>query len=279
MFYISLPNFYSNYSFNNFFKRYISNPNNSKKLIAKFQIEYVYGAFPWSYWNGGHNTHIGQAVLTPQMNDIITHSASPVRLDYSNIYIKEHDLYDVHENATLKQLFDTGGIYEISNEILMNYITTQNKNMKYIISNNSQILNLFSEQSINNYILNDQIELINIDNISELNLDEIINKNKIEININDCQQCDNIQKLQCNLSEHTNIYNLSSKTIYPTCSQSCTIIDFYDELKPYLKKGIVHFKINTNKYNLQDFNFKIITSFIKPEYVGECLIKYYESIR
>lgn len=36
-------------------------------LITKFNIEYVHGAFPWSLWNGGVNSHTGEAVLTPEM--------------------------------------------------------------------------------------------------------------------------------------------------------------------------------------------------------------------
>jgi hypothetical protein len=59
MFYISLPYLCKNYKFNWFFKEYVEDcsKTSNSKLIAPFNIEYVYGSFPWSFWNGGINNH------------------------------------------------------------------------------------------------------------------------------------------------------------------------------------------------------------------------------
>ena len=120
--------------------------------MAKFNIEYVYGAFPWSLWNGGYNIHVGNAVLSTEMNSLLNWASIPLRIDASNINLIENDYFDIHENATLKAVNGTNTAYEISSTELMDYISEHNLNNKFIISNNAQIIHPFSEQILNIFI-------------------------------------------------------------------------------------------------------------------------------
>lgn len=212
--------------------------------------------------------------MTPEMQKFITDFTNLIRLDESNIYLKEKDYDDIHENMILNLVLNTGAVCEISNLEVMNYILSQYPYTNFVISNNAQILNLFNEEQINELSDNKNIQLISVSNLEDFDLSLIKNKTKIEVIIDDCQNCSCISRLQCNTFEHMNIYNFSEKTIYPKCLKSTVINNYYEKLKPYLQLGIRHFKINTNENNLQNFNIKIIQSFIKPEYIGECLSEY-----
>lgn len=216
--------------------------------------------------------------MHPDMQKFIINFNNFIRLDESNIYLKEKDYEDIHENTTLNLVLNTGAVCEVSTMETMNNILSKYPYTNFIISNNAQILELFNEEQINNFIKNNKIQLISISNIEEFDLSIIQDKNKIEVIIDDCNNCSCISRLQCNTIEHMNIYNFSEKTIYPNCSKSISINNYYEKIKPYLQQGIKHFKINTNDINLQNFNIKLIQSFIKPEYVGECLIEYFKYI-
>ncbi|MGN1342696.1 MAG: hypothetical protein ACI4VL_05750 [Bacilli bacterium] len=71
------------------------------------------------------------------MEMVFNTSENAIRIDWSNCFLNEEDFYDIHENATLKLLSNTGGACEISNLDLMNYINQFDKNIRFIISNNS----------------------------------------------------------------------------------------------------------------------------------------------
>ena len=268
MFYISLPFFYQNYKFNNFFKHYVS--RNKEKLVDNFSIEYFYGAFPWSYWSGGINPHSGKAVLLPEIEYIINTSAASIRLDQSNCFLTEKDYLDIHENVILNQLFNTGGVCEISDLNLMNYITQLNDNIKFIISNHSEIIQPFTDEIINIFINQDNIELISMNNILDSN-----QKNKIELVIGNCK-CPKEKLCECIYQEQLNTYTFSGRSVLYKCPFHQNIKNYYDEIYPLYKQGYTHFKINpqSNYLDLNAFNQKIILSFIKPEYIGECLIEY-----
>lgn len=275
MFYISLPFFYENYQFNNFFKDYIN--SNRTKLIANFNIEYAYGSFPWSYWNGGMNNNRGEAVLAADMQLNIYQSSIPIRIDSSNIYLQESDYLDIHQNAILRIANGTNTVYEISNLNLMDYIMKYNLNNKFIISNNAQLIHEFNTDIIKVFQEQEEIELINIGyNLNQLDFSKISNKNKLEISIGYCTNCS--EHLKCSSQEQKNIYNFSKQSFYTNCFNECKINNYYEIIEFYLKQGINHFKITTNPNNLKEFNIKIINSFIKPEYQGECINEYYRRI-
>ncbi len=284
MFYISLPYFYKNYKFNQYFKKYIDNARlySMDKLIADFSIDYVYGSFPWSLWNGHINNHQGLAVLNEEMKNIISNSDTPLRIDASNIFLSQTDYYDVHENATLKLLNGVNVAYEISSIDLMDYILTQNPYNKFIISNNIQFTQPLNSQVINIFSKEHNIEFINLGYNpfikDTIDLAQIDNKNKLEVSIGHCQSCLSSKQLSCTQEEQKNIYLYSKHSAFLNCPYECNVRNYYNEIKPYVQQGIHHFKIVTNPSNLEDFNLSIIRSFIKPEYQGECINGYYREI-
>ena len=284
MFYISLPYFYKNYKFNQYFKKYIDNARlySTDKLITDFSIDYVYGSFPWSLWNGHINNHQGLAVLNEEMKNIISNSNAPLRIDASNIFLSQTDYYDVHENATLKLLNGANVAYEISSINLMDYILTQNPYNKFIISDNIQFTQPFNPQIINLFSKEHNIEFINlgynpfIEDI--IDLAQLDNKNKLEVSIGHCQSCLRSKQLSCAQDEQKNIYLYSKHSVFSDCPYKYNVKNYYNEIKPYIQQGIHHFKIVTNSSNLEDFNLSIIRSFVKPEYQGECINGYYREI-
>lgn len=276
MFYISLPFFYENYQFNNFFKEYVS--NNQSKLITKFNIEYVYGAFPWSLWNGGNNTHTGKIMLTKEMINFCNILNTPLRIDASNINLINTDYYDIHENAILKIINGINTSYEISIIELMNYISQYNLNNKFVISNNAQIIHPFNEEIINTFINQSSIDLVNIGYNLNYDTSLISNISKLEISIGYCGNCSSQKQLSCSLNEQSNIYNYSGKSNFINCSYQNKIENYYQILLPFYKQGIKHFKITTGLNDLKQFNLSIIKSFIKPEFQGECMREYYKTI-
>lgn len=286
MFYISLPYFYENYKFNNFFKDYIHKQNTSKNstLITKFNIEYVYGSFPWSYWNGGINNHQGTAALAFNMQQIIYQSFIPIRLDISNTYLNNLNYFDTHENSILRIANGTNTFYEISDLNLMSYIKNYNLNNKFIISNNAQLIHEFNTDILNVFQEQPEIDLINIgynpfDHLKDnIDFSQIKDKNKLEISIGYCQDCSFQRCMRCSSEEQKNIYNFSKQSFFINCPNEYKINNYYNEIEPYLKQGIKHFKIITTPKDLNNFNIKIIKSFVKPEHQGECINEYYQRI-
>lgn len=272
MFYISLPYFYENKKFNDFFKDYIQDCPDA--IIDKFSIEYCYGAFPWSLWNGGINNHKGEAVLMPEMESVFNTTNSAMRIDCSNYLLQPMDYFDIHENAILKLLSNTGGVCEISDLQLMDYVNNFDKNIRFIISNNAQLTHLFSEEILNAFAEQDNIEFITVNNIEAFNTANL-NKKKIELSIGQCLNCSHEQFLTCCQAENNSIYNFSGLSAFHNCAKAIPISNYYLLLKPWYQKGFTHFKIMPPmNLLLEEFNQILITSFIKPEYIGECLIEY-----
>lgn len=273
MFYIRLPYFYQNYKFNTFFKNYIT--AHSESLAMKFSINYCYGAFPWSIWNGGHNVHTEEAVLVPQMQDLFLQTNTPICIDWSNTLLQEQDIYDIHENATLRTLKYTGSACEVSDLAYMNYIQTQDKTLKIIISDKAQVFAPFNESIINTFCEQESIELININSLNGYDISKLSNKAKIEITVGCCSKCPINTQLQCALLEQNNIYNYDGNSIYLNCKNIQKPINYLDAIMPMLHQGITHFKLETSLNNLNEFNLSLLTSFIKPECLGEYLSEYY----
>lgn len=279
MFYISLPFFYENYKFNNFFKNYVNQEikKTSSKLIDKFNIAYVHGSFPWSLWSG-YNTCQGPAVYTSQMLPHITTSQSIIRLDCSNIFLQQQDFYDIHQNAILKTIIMNNHAYEISSFNLMKYISEQNINSNFIISNNAFSSYKLNESNLNLLCEQSNIDLINIGTDLSIDLSKIKHKQKIEIDITSCNICPYEKYQQCKINEQKSNYNFSQYSILQSCSYKKELINYYDLIQFYYKQGIQYFKINSYTTDLQQFNINIIKSFIKPEYQGECIDEYYKYI-
>lgn len=263
MFFISLPYFYENQKFNIFFKNYIN--NNQEKLIALFDIDYVHGSFPWSYWNGNINSHDGKMVLLSEMKNIINSYQIPIVIDQSNLLINNNDFYDTYEK-TVDSLINN---CEISNLHLINLISQNtNPNMNFWISNKIQYIEKVTNEDINNIISQGFISFFVTNEDKNYK-----NKNKIRILLNDCFLCQ--QQKECIIKENISIYNFSNISHISECISNTNYEQNYFKLiTPFLQNGYNYFKLDTVKINLETFNKNIIKSFIKPEYIGECLYEY-----
>ena len=151
------------------------------------------------------------------------------------------------------------------------------------ISNNAQLLYAFDSNILNIFQKYQEIELINIgynpfEQLKDIDFSQIQNKNKLEISIGHCQNCSLDKYLECSKSEQKNIYNFSKLSLFTNCQNECKNFNYYNDIKPYLKQGIKHFKIISKPNNLTEFNINIIRSFVKPEYQGECINEYLQRI-
>lgn len=261
MFYISLPYFYQNKKFNQFFSEYVK--KNQNKLKQPFFIDYCYGSFPWSYWNGGKNNNYGQNILFPEMVSIIKNYNMPICIDWSNCFLSEQDFCDIHEKATIKASLDST-YFEISDLMLLKHINKNNLNNKIIFSNSSDIL--YKDISFDNLVQQDYIYLSQNLNTSLIE--------KVEINIGGCYNCPIQVQEECTKIEQASIYSFSEQSKKINCIYSYENKNYYDLILPFLKKGYTHFRINTNYYNLNNFNLLLINSFIKEEFIGDCLNEY-----
>lgn len=269
--YISLPDFYWNKEFNNFFSVYVN--LNKDKLKTDISIEYFYGSFPWSLWNGGYNSNSGAAVLYDEMQRIFSNLNRPVILDCSNINLTDNDLYDRHMNTILSLADNGSNMIEFSDFKVFDYITNLYSNYHFVLSRGAELFNDFDSDIINLILENDKINLINLN----LPIENIQNKNKIELMIgNCCQYCSNKQQLDCIYKEQCNQYNFSEYTNYVNCINSIPNFNYLDQIQHYNKMGYTHFKIMPQQdyTKLQYFNLTLIKNFIKEEYQIDCIKEY-----
>ena len=264
MFYISLPFFYENQKFNNFFKKYIK--NNPDKLIAPFDIDFVHGSFPWCYWNGSINNNKGKILLLSDLSNIIDSSLIPINIDLSNLFLKDKDFFDTYGTIISSMLYNC----EISNFNLLQFISQYiNINMVFSISNKIQFFNNFTIEDIEDIISQDFISFFITDNTDI----DFKNKNKIRISIDNCSLCKN--KQQCIINENISIYNFSQNIVFNNCNQcNNNNNNYYELILPFIQKGYQYFKIDAKNDNLNELNESIVKSFIKPEYIGDCFYEY-----
>jgi hypothetical protein len=147
MIYISLPLLCDNEIFNNTFLNYISIYPDTLKF--PIYIESFYGAFPYSLWNGGNNSNYGTNFLYPEINSLITKNYAPIRIDFSNILLKDTDLYNIHENVILKAFESNGTLIDIGNLNVYNYIKEKYDNYQFILSSNANMIHAYNEDILN----------------------------------------------------------------------------------------------------------------------------------
>lgn len=274
MIYLSLPCFYQNLYFNNFFKNYVL--KNKEKLKINFVIEYVYGAFPWSTWNGGYNSTNFKNVMYQDMEKILSLSNSAIRIDCANCCLDATDYYDRHQNIILDLIKDTSNIIDISDIGLLEYLQNKYPNLEYAFSNNAEIFNKFSIDIINTFLERPDCLLITLNDLKDIDINNINNIRKCELIIGKfCSKCNKEQQLKCIYNENQNQIAFSGSSVYYNCKNSNFNIDYISEIKN--NKQISHFKIATptNLLDLDSFNRNLIMNFIKPEYQFECLSMYY----
>lgn len=274
MIYLSLPLLQDNFYFNNAFQDFILKfPD---KLIMPLQIESIYGAFPYSLWNGGKNSNYGKDLLYKELSDYISKEDSVIRLDCSNIHLNDIDLYDRHQNIILSLLESHGYIIDIADLSIYNYIEENYKNFNYTLSNNANLIHPLNEELINGFLNNEKFLMITLNNLNNINLNQIHQKSKLELLIsNSCHNCSNNIYYQCLSQEQNNQINFSSKSIFQNCPYKENFYNtklLINEINEYRLLGINHFKIATPDIkDINQFNRYIILNLVKPEEVNFCL--------
>lgn len=279
MIYLSLPLLQDNFYFNNALQDFIL--KFSDKLIMPLQIESVYGAFPYSLWNGGKNSNYGKDLLYRELNDYISKEDSVIRLDCSNVYLNSTDLFDRHQNIILSLLESHGYIIDVADLSIYDYIEKNYKNFNYTLSNNANLIHSLNEELINGFLNNEKFLMVTLNNLNNIDLNKINKKSKIELLVNNtCYNCTNY--FQCVSQEQNNQINFSEKSIFENCSYQENFYNtksLINEINQYRLLGITHFKIAMpNIKNINQFNRYIISNLIKPEEIEFC-ISYIESYK
>lgn len=242
MIHLSLPYFYENaefYEHTNDILR--ENRNNFQALNSNFNIEFMYGSFPFSFWNGNINSNYGEVLPTYKhyINFLNKNLLIPIVLDLSNIYLETTDFFDRHLNCILDLFKDNGTYLEISNINFVDIIKEKYPNYKFILSKNA---GLIKDQNIeiNNF------ELIQILPIDDNLLQSLVQKNKYQIIIG--LKNDYLSLIQ---QENLNQISFSEKTNFDFIKNP-KAIEMALEIKKYYEMGFSHFTIDS--YLLQDLN-------------------------
>lgn len=283
MIFLSLPLLYDNLKLNNFFKKFIQAHQNKKVLNDAIVIESTYGSFPYSSWNGDVNNNWGKVL--PTYNDFYFYFnkvETPIRIDCSNIYLLQEDLYDVHQNVILESGDHCGNIIEFSDLGVFNYLKEKYKNYFFVVSKNIDLIHPLDLDIINTFTEQNDFYLFNLPNRfygNEEFLKSLKNKFKIEINIGQRCQCNNTtQEQKCNEQEMHNQIEFSGCSIYQDCifTNSYGSLNLIDEIKKFVDLGFSHFKIETPPISkIKLYNNYLIKNLIKPEYQLEFTNDFY----
>lgn len=267
MIYLSVPYFIENLSFYKAFKIYnIKFPTHQN---IPFQIESIYGSFPYSLWAGAYNSNNGELIFYQEIEKFCdNNNLIPIRFDFTNFNIQKTDIYDCHMNAILNIFKANGSIIDFSQLFLFEYINNKYPNdFSFILS---------SPYNIENYQLlqNNNIKLFSCYYSEELN--KIDTKHNIELIINNkCSKCYIGQQKKCYENEQLLSYNYSAKSSYNLCPN----INFnyfnnqnlLKEIQYFTKLNFSHYKIDfPHIKDLNNFNYYLIHNLIKEEYQNEC---------
>lgn len=249
----SIPLDINNNLFYNISRQQLNNKTVYKKnQLFPFNIDSFYGCLPYSLWNGGINSNVGNLFLYEDIEEFQYNFFSPFRIDCSNIYLNNKDFLNTYMNLILSKFADMGNQIEISNLDLYKYINEKYNLNNFIFSKNADLIYPFDLDIINQFCEKEEIKLISLP--FRLNEDfelltKINDKSKIEINIfNKCNNCES--RKNCDIMEQQNQYNFLSSSIFNiNCSNyNYNINNNFEILKviePFIDIGITHFKIDS----------------------------------
>lgn len=253
MLYFTLPEMVNNLKINTF----LINLHEAKPEYFKYDIQFfsINGNFNYTLWNGEINNNYGKFLKFRQLN-IAKKYNIPVRFNCSNILLINEDFDDEYMNIILMINKNRNGYIELNDFKLMDYIKNKYPQYKFILSFTSK----YTINDINNLL--DQFDLIKLP-IDFINLEQIKNKEKIELIINpncllSCSKYDECDLLE---SQYHNIY--SNKSVKNTCQLNNNNI----------------FNLNTNfkyfSFSQGNFNpYFYINFFIKEEYQYQTIKEY-----
>lgn len=220
-------------------------------------MEFIYGSFPWSYWNGNINSNYGNVLpMYAEFSDCIHDNMVPICFDFSNANLEKFDFFDRHMNTVLDLFKDNGSYIEITNIEFIDLIKSKYPYYKFILSRNAILLN----QDINKNDF-EMVQLLPIDN--EI-MQTMKNKNKYQIVIglknNYLDLIQDEQLNQISFSAFSNFNNCKSKHH----------IDLALEIKKYAEMGYSHFVIDAPSIDdLDNFNNQLCELLFIPEFLKD----------
>lgn len=272
MIYFTLPNFFQNNELINFFKIISKEKQNYFKFPVAFS--YATGNFPYCYWNGGYNNNDGPGLLYSDFFNFNLNSAIPLRFNCSNVYLKNIDYEDTMANTILNICENGSNSISISDLNFYEFLKEKYPNYSYVFSKEANLKYPISEEIINT--LSEYFDYIEIPYFKtcDLNfLNNLKNKNKIELTINSLCPMNCSNYFNCQLQEHLSQYNYSINNNYLNCSKKINncYISLEQIVEQYIPLGFSHFSFTETENINNDFLFFLIDYFIKEEYKYEIL--------
>ena len=279
MFNFTLANFFSGYRINLIFMDLIS----KHKDCLKFPIHFnqISGSFPFNTWNGDLNSCLdGNILRYDEIDKCFNSYNQSIRLNFSNIFLKKEDFFNSYNKVILEKVQNGSTAIELSNLQLYYYIKENYPYYnKFILSPNAWEIIDLNPKEINKIMSNSDFQLVSLPFkvANDFNyINQIENKNKIEICVNPwCPSyCRHYSK--CIAEECLNQYDFSEKSVFADCpktyvySNNPQVLSLEDLEKKYIRKGINHFKIAScpNHRIIQYFSF-LVKYFIKDEYQNQ----------
>lgn len=245
-----LPNFYSNYKFNNLLKRYIRMYPNYLNFNDQINIYGQQGNFPYSFWHGGINTNQDKSiVLYNQAIEYSNNFEMPLIFDYSNIYLSTNNFWikDPHAKMILSLFENQGNFIKVSDLQTKELIQAEYPGYNFILKDiNTNLIKDFSF-----------IELNNDNNVE--------NKNKVLYPLRvKCLKC----TLNCLEQENLLQFNFFEESCFKSCSENhSSTLEVLQEYQEARKKGYTNFYfgevLDNDIINLNQF---LMEFFIKKEY-------------
>lgn len=276
MIHFTLPLVYYNQQLNNKLRQ-LSHPLNQTENYFKIKnivIDSFYGSIPFFIYNGGVNSNIVKEkfLLDKDLFAFFNESTAPIRLDCSNNNLNINDL-NYYFNLIL-QYGNTGSNFiEISDLELLSYIKDNGFHYEYIFSKNAYLKHPYDIDIINSILNQNLFHLIELPQLFNNDLEflnNLIDKNHIEITIgNKCQNnCKNFysciaqeQQYQINYSNKSNYYNCDLINNYTSPDE------LTKELNHFIELGFTHFKIDTPPLNqILQFQQYLIKNLINDKY-------------
>lgn len=148
------------------------------------QIGAIYGTFPGAIWNGGR---FSAGIVTlddiKRTLDLFNGQGIPLRFTFTNSLLEEKHIYDTYCNLIMSTAHNGFNEVLVNSPILEKYLRETYPNYKYILSTTVGIRGIDNiNHACENY---DMVVLDYNDNKNDIILNNITNKNKIEILLNE----------------------------------------------------------------------------------------------
>lgn len=277
-----LPNFYRNIIKYTELDKWIK--QNPEWFYNNIEIGAVYGVFPFSLWNGGRGNRGAVPVPAKEIESVIyayNKQNIPVRFTFTNCLIEEKHLYDTYCNLIM-DIANTGmNEVLVNSEILEKYLREKYPNYKYILSTTACIRDVnIINQKTKEY---DMVVIDYNDNKNATFMDKIIDKQKIEILINEiCPPNCPIRKAHYELLSRCNLDINYIELNIPECGNyrrqlNKDDLNFYKILEENSKNNLFVEELYQQYVPIGFNNFKIEGRGITPNYSLEAI--YYYMVR